>query len=584
MPEGAARPRPPRPPGPPATEDLEEDEDDEEDEVATTTPGPRTTPFGSVWDSQLGVPSSRPTPLPPLERRRGRLRRARDPRVPDRRAAAGPGQSRRQGNRGGQANRGGRGGGARGSYGAALDRERYGRGGGGGINRYPDVGDRGRGGGGGGAAAAAGDRSQPIAAIDRRARIDRTATARSRRAGIRASRGARSPRSSRRCSGRSSPSRRRPRPRPSSARDASPALEATAPRRQPRRRPAAGGPRRRRRLPPTRPPVAESAGDAEASAPKRRTTRPRPPRRRPTPRLLRRSRGSQRLPLRRSGRRGPSRRRPRSRRRRGPVEGRDRGRRHRCRRGRRCGSPRRSAGRPGRRPTRPEPARPHARHRPSPAEGLPVGRFLTRGHPAAIAAVGAMVAGHAPHALLLAGPPGVGKTTLALDLAAGLLCTAPDPSDRPCRECRGCRLVDHGNHRDVHRLAPSGPGQQVRIGDRASPEPGTVRRLDLRPRAAARRGRRAGRDRGARRPADRGRPVGAAEDPRGAAVGRHDRPLRRPTTTGCCRRSARAASASGWARSRSARSSRCSSTRASPMPPRAGATRATRRRAGRGQP
>ena len=106
-----------------------------------------------------------------------------------------------------------------------------------------------------------------------------------------------------------------------------------------------------------------------------------------------------------------------------------------------------------------------------------MGRFLTRGHPAATAAVGVMVTGHAPHALLLAGPPGVGKTTLALDLAAGLLCTAPDPSDRPCRECRGCRLVDHGRHSDLHRLAPSGPGQQVRIGDRTSPEPGTVRRL-----------------------------------------------------------------------------------------------------------
>ena len=106
-----------------------------------------------------------------------------------------------------------------------------------------------------------------------------------------------------------------------------------------------------------------------------------------------------------------------------------------------------------------------------------MGRFLTRGHPAAIAAVGAMVVGHAPHALLIAGPPGVGKTTLALDLAAGLLCTAPDPADRPCRECRGCRLVEHGSHADVHRLAPSGPGQQVRIGDRTGPEPGTVRRL-----------------------------------------------------------------------------------------------------------
>jgi DNA polymerase III delta subunit-like protein len=106
-----------------------------------------------------------------------------------------------------------------------------------------------------------------------------------------------------------------------------------------------------------------------------------------------------------------------------------------------------------------------------------VGRLLTRGHPAATAAVQAMVAGRAPQAVIFAGPPGVGKTTLALDLAAGLLCDAPDPADRPCRACRGCGLVERGSHADVHRLAPSGPGQQVRIGDRASPEPGTVRRL-----------------------------------------------------------------------------------------------------------
>ena len=106
-----------------------------------------------------------------------------------------------------------------------------------------------------------------------------------------------------------------------------------------------------------------------------------------------------------------------------------------------------------------------------------MGRLLTRGHPAATAAVQAMVAGNPPQALILAGPQGVGKTTLALDLAAGLLCEAPDPADRPCRECRGCRLVERGGHADVHRLAPSGPGQQVRIGDRSSPEPGTVRRL-----------------------------------------------------------------------------------------------------------
>jgi len=71
-----------------------------------------------------------------------------------------------------------------------------------------------------------------------------------------------------------------------------------------------------------------------------------------------------------------------------------------------------------------------------------------------------------PHAILLVGPGGVGKTTLAMDLAAGLLCLAPEPDDRPCRECRACRAVEHGNHPDLHGLAPVGPGAVIPIGGR----------------------------------------------------------------------------------------------------------------------
>jgi DNA polymerase III delta' subunit len=93
-------------------------------------------------------------------------------------------------------------------------------------------------------------------------------------------------------------------------------------------------------------------------------------------------------------------------------------------------------------------------------------RFRTRGQPAAVDAVVGMLASGMPHAILLVGPPGVGKGTLAEDIAAGLLCRVADPSARPCRECRGCRALEHGNHPDVHRLAPTGPGLVIPIGGR----------------------------------------------------------------------------------------------------------------------
>ena len=92
-------------------------------------------------------------------------------------------------------------------------------------------------------------------------------------------------------------------------------------------------------------------------------------------------------------------------------------------------------------------------------------RFRTEGHEAALAAAARfIVGGRPPHGLLISGARGVGKTTLALDLAAGLLCLADDPSARPCGACTACRKVAAGDHPDVHRLAPEGAGDQIRIG------------------------------------------------------------------------------------------------------------------------
>ncbi len=93
------------------------------------------------------------------------------------------------------------------------------------------------------------------------------------------------------------------------------------------------------------------------------------------------------------------------------------------------------------------------------------GGLLTRGHALALAAVRRSIErGRAPHAILLIGPRAVGKTTLAMDLAAGLLCIDQDPAARPCRACPVCRKVEHGNHPDLHRLVPEGAGEQIRIG------------------------------------------------------------------------------------------------------------------------
>lgn len=91
-------------------------------------------------------------------------------------------------------------------------------------------------------------------------------------------------------------------------------------------------------------------------------------------------------------------------------------------------------------------------------------RLRTRGHEAARRAVVRWIArGSPPHAILFSGPANVGKTTLALDLAAGLLCLADDPGERPCWSCIACRKVERGVHPDVHRLAPQGAGDQIRI-------------------------------------------------------------------------------------------------------------------------
>lgn len=50
------------------------------------------------------------------------------------------------------------------------------------------------------------------------------------------------------------------------------------------------------------------------------------------------------------------------------------------------------------------------------------------------------------HAYLLVGPRGVGKRTLALNLAQAVNCTGQDP---PCGQCQSCRRISGSKHSDV---------------------------------------------------------------------------------------------------------------------------------------
>lgn len=65
-----------------------------------------------------------------------------------------------------------------------------------------------------------------------------------------------------------------------------------------------------------------------------------------------------------------------------------------------------------------------------------------------------------PHAMLFAGPEGVGKRTFALELAKALTCEAPVDGDA-CGACGACVRAASGEHLDIRVYAPDGPSLKI---------------------------------------------------------------------------------------------------------------------------
>jgi DNA polymerase-3 subunit delta' len=69
--------------------------------------------------------------------------------------------------------------------------------------------------------------------------------------------------------------------------------------------------------------------------------------------------------------------------------------------------------------------------------------------------------GRIPHALLMQGPAGLGKSALAALFARRLLCI--EPGEMPCGHCHSCHLFEAGTHPDYQCVDPEEPGKAIKV-------------------------------------------------------------------------------------------------------------------------
>lgn len=71
-----------------------------------------------------------------------------------------------------------------------------------------------------------------------------------------------------------------------------------------------------------------------------------------------------------------------------------------------------------------------------------------------------MNSGHFPHALIIEGEKGIGKKTLALEIAAALVCRG---DEKPCYECSQCKKAFEKIHPDIQEYIPSGAANSFHV-------------------------------------------------------------------------------------------------------------------------
>lgn len=69
--------------------------------------------------------------------------------------------------------------------------------------------------------------------------------------------------------------------------------------------------------------------------------------------------------------------------------------------------------------------------------------------------------GRLPHAIILEGESGIGKRTLAREIAAALVCRSG--GNRPCYECAQCQKAEKGYHPDIFEYKPKGGARSFHV-------------------------------------------------------------------------------------------------------------------------